>query len=135
MILTFLTRYREFGLLILRVGIGAIFICHGWPLLMEGPKEWIKLGAAMKFLGIDMFFKAFGLTAALTELIGGILLILGFAFRPACLFLAFNMTVATIMHFDKKDDFGIHTSHALSMAVLFFSLLLIGPGKYSVDKQ
>jgi putative oxidoreductase len=135
MLLTFLTKYREFGLLMLRVGLGAIFILHGWPLLMEGPKEWIKLGAAMKFLHVDMFFKAFGLAAVLSELFGGILLILGCLFRPACLLLAFTMTVATIMHFEKKDDFGLYTSHALSMAVVFYSLLLIGPGKFSVDKN
>ncbi|MGC3989335.1 MAG: DoxX family protein [Chthoniobacteraceae bacterium] len=135
MIMTFLTKYREAGLLLLRVGLGVIFILHGWPLLVEGPKEWIKLGAAMRFLHVDMFLKYFGLAAAVSEVAGGALMILGCLFRPACLLMAFTMTVATIMHFHKHDDFDLHTSHSLSMAIVFYCLLLIGPGKYSVDKQ
>ncbi len=43
MILRSLTRYRDAGLLILRIGIGIMFLYHGAPKLIGGPEKWEKL--------------------------------------------------------------------------------------------
>jgi putative oxidoreductase len=74
-----------------------------------------------------------GLLAALTEAVGGVLLILGLAFRPVCLLLVINLCVAIAMHLHKGglDD----AAHAIEDAVTFTGLFFIGPGKYSVDKR
>ena len=127
-----LTRYRETGLLILRLGIGVMFVFHGVPKLMGGPPMWKGVGAAMGNLGVSAVPVAWGFLAALSEAGGGVCLILGWAFRPACLMMALTMTVAATHHFKAGDGLA-GASHAVEAGILFASLLLIGPGKYSVD--
>ena len=40
MVLRFLDKYRDIGLLFLRIGIGVMFIMHGLPKLIGGPEKW-----------------------------------------------------------------------------------------------
>ena len=42
MVLTFLNKHRHIGLLVLRIGIGLMFILHGAPKLFDGPEKWVK---------------------------------------------------------------------------------------------
>ena len=129
-----LNKYKDFGLLIIRVGLGVMFIYHGYPKLMGGPKMWTGLGGATKYIGITFLPMMWGLLAALTETVGGVLLILGLAFRPVCLLLLINMSVAIASHFGKGD--GMMTaSHAIEDAIVFAGLFFIGPSAYSVDKK
>jgi putative oxidoreductase len=134
MILTGITKFREAGLLILRIGIGASFMAHGIPKLMGGPDKWAGVGKAMSNIGITFYPEAWGLMAALSETLGGLLLIIGLLFRPACLVLLFTMFIAGLMHLKAGDPFT-KWSHALEAGILFFALLFIGPGKYSIDKK
>ena len=120
---------RDLGLLILRVGIGASFMVHGFPKLLGGPEKWAKLGKAMEVFGVDFAPAFWGFMAAFSEFGGGLLLALGLAFRPACLLLLSTMVVASAMHLDRGDGFG-KASHAIEAAILFLSLLMIGPGKH-----
>jgi len=129
-----LDKYRDLGLLVLRVGIGAAFVCHGYPKLAGGPDVWARVGGALSALGIDSGHTVMGLVAGLSEFGGGLLLALGLWTRPACFFLLNTMIVATVMHVKAGDPF-MKYSHALEAAILFFSLLLIGPGKYSLDEK
>jgi putative oxidoreductase len=134
MLLKWLTKYRETGLLLLRIGLGVIFIAHGYPKLMGGKEEWAKLGGNMANLGIHFWPAMWGFMAMMAELGGGIMLILGLFFRPVLLIMTFNMFVAMVMHLHKGDSFATW-SHPATIAVVFLSLLLIGPGKYSLDRQ
>jgi len=139
MILRGLSKYRDAGLLLLRILIGLSFLAHGLPKLMDGPDLWIKLGKSMQFVGVGAYPIFWGLMAALSESVGGFLFLIGFAFRPACLFLLITMTVATTMHFHTTpgsffDKWEV-ASHATELGSLFLSLLLIGPGKFSVDRD
>jgi putative oxidoreductase len=72
--------------------------------------------------------------AAFAEFGGGILMILGFYFRPAVLLMAITMAVALRMHIGKGDPFGVY-SHALELGIIFICLLFVGPGKLSVDGE
>ena len=133
--LKFLGKYRDAGLLFLRLGLGTAFIIHGLPKLTGGPKLWAGIGKSMNHLGIDFLPTFWGFMAAATEGIGGILLILGFCHRPVCLLLAFTMVVATLTKYSGKSaDFATY-SHPLEMAVVFISLAVIGPGRLSIDKD
>ncbi len=132
MVFRFLDKYRDAGLLILRVGIGIIFVLHGLPKLIAGPETWMTLGGSMKALGVGFAPTAWGFMAAFSEFAGGILLTLGFFTRPACFFLLTTMIVATMMHIGKGDPF-LKYSHAMESGILFLSLILIGPGRYSLD--
>ncbi|OHB49781.1 MAG: DoxX family protein [Planctomycetes bacterium GWF2_40_8] len=134
MIFRFLDKYRDIGLLILRVGIGIMFMCHGLPKLIAGPETWTMLGGAMKSLEVGFTPMVWGFMAAFSEFAGGLLLVPGFFTRPACFFLLATMIVATSMHIGKGDPF-LKYSHAMEAGILFLSLIFIGPGKYSLDDQ
>ena len=126
-------KYKDLGLLILRVGIGLMFILHGWPKLIGGPEKWEQLGSSMELLRINFVPVFWGFMAAFAEVVGGALIMFGFLFRIACALLVITMFVATIRHMVAGDGFGGY-SHALEACILFLSLLFIGPGKYSLDK-
>ena len=134
MVFRFLDKYRDAGLLILRVGIGIMFAFHGYPKLVAGSEAWEIIGGSMKALGIGFAPTAWGFMASSSECVGGILLVLGFFTRPACFFLLMTMIVAAIMHIGNGDPF-LKYSHPMETGILFFSLILIGPGKYSLDGQ
>ncbi len=134
MVLRFLDKYRDIGLLILRVGIGIMFMIHGLPKLIAGPEKWMIFGGSMKALGVGFAPMVWGFMAALSEFAGGLLLALGFFTRPACFFLLATMIVATAMHISKGDPF-VKYSHAMEAGILFLSLIFIGSGKYSLDDQ
>jgi putative oxidoreductase len=136
MLLKFLAKYRDAGLLVMRIGLGIAFMIHGLPKLVGGPKVWKGVGSAMSNIGIHQWPEAWGFIAALTEGIGGVLLIMGAFYRPICLLLAFTMTIATLQQASdaKSRDFKVY-SHPLKMAVVFLGLAFIGPGRFSVDKD
>jgi putative oxidoreductase len=135
MLFKFLGKYRDPGLLILRLGLGALFLMHGIPKLAGGPKAWAKLGAAMGNLGIDFFPVFWGFMAAVTEGIGGVLLMVGLFYRPVCVLLCFTMIVATLTHKKSGDGFMEKTSRPLELAFVFLGLATVGPGRFSVDKD
>ena len=132
--LQFMDRFRDLGLLILRLGIGFMFIMHGLPKINGGPVMWEKLGLATGNLGIHVFPVFFGFMCAFAEFGGGILLILGFYTRLAALLMFINMAVAVTFHLSQGDGFNV-ASHAIEAAILFFSLILIGPGTHSIDEK
>lgn len=127
-----LNKYKDTGLLILRIGIGALFMYHGYPKLFGGPEKWTGVGKAMSAVGITFLPMIWGFIAAITEAVGGLLFLIGFAFRPASLFLMFTMIIASLMHLKNGDGLGT-ASHAMEMAFVFAGLLFIGPGKFSAD--
>lgn len=131
--LKFLGKFREFGLLAIRIGIGLSFMMHGSGKMFH-PEMWPQLGGALGIWGVNFAPAFWGFMAAFAEFGGGILMILGFLFRPAMAMMAFNMAVATSFHMHKGDDFNVY-SHALELGVLFFGLLFVGPGKLSLDGE
>jgi putative oxidoreductase len=132
--LRFLGRLRDFGLLVMRVGLGLAYIVHGSGKVFGGPAMWTQIGGSMANFGVTFAPMAWGILAAMAEFAGGILLILGFLFRPATIFLLFTMVVATVMLFKSGQNFGVY-SHPLKMAIVFLGLLFVGPGRYSLDKE
>ena len=122
------------GVLLLRLGIGVSFVCHGWPKLQAGPELWEPLGGAMAIWGIQFAPTFWGFVGSLAEFGGGLLLALGLFFRPTCIILIIQMIVATSSHLNQGQSFSEY-SHALEMAILFFCWLFIGPGSYSLDAR
>jgi len=118
------------GLLVLRVGVGIAFMAHGFPKLFMG-------GAAGLAKGMGAAGIPGGITGAYmagtAEFFGGIALLLGLLTRPAAFVMAFTMAVALSYHFSKGDNYQTY-SHALESGILFLSLLIAGPGKYSFDR-
>jgi putative oxidoreductase len=122
------------GLLVLRVGIGIVMMIHGVPKLMAGPELWEKLGMAMGAFGIHFAPAFWGFMAAFSEGVGGLCLILGLGVRIFAALMSFTMIVAVMMHYGKGDSFKVY-SHALSLAIVLFSLAVSGGGCYAIGAR
>jgi putative oxidoreductase len=133
MILTALSKYKDFGLLFLRIGIGGMFIFHGAPKMFGGPEGWERIGASMAIVGIKFLPVFWGFMASFSEFIGGICIILGLFFRPACILLTITMTIAASGHLSRGEGLR-RAAHAIENGIVFLSLIFIGPGKYSLDE-
>jgi putative oxidoreductase len=127
-------KYKDLGLLIIRIGLGVLFIYHGFPKLFGGSPHWERLGAAAGSVGIHFFPMLWGLLSALSETAGGFLLIIGLAFRPVCLLLVINLAVAASFTYAQSGSLGDAT-HAIEDAITFAGLFFIGAGRYSIDKS
>ena len=127
-------RLKDIGLLVLRLGIGGMFVYwHGWPKISGGTKEWTQIGHAMANLGVTGYPAFWGFMSALAEFVGGICLAVGLFFRPACAFLAFNMFVAALLHY-YTPAMRPMLSYPIEMGIVVVSLLLIGPGDYALGR-
>jgi len=133
-ILSRLSRHQNFGLLLMRLGIGAMMIFHGYPKLIGGPGMWNKIGGSMANVGMHDFPTFWGFMAAFAEGVCGLLFLIGFLFRPACLLLMITMVVASMHHFHAGDGWA-GASHAFELGVVFLAMFIIGPGRYSIDKS
>lgn len=129
-----LNKYKDSGLLLGRIGLGAMMMFHGIPKLSGGPKLWEKIGTSMHNLGIDFLPTFWGFMASFSEGIGGLLIVLGLLFRPSAILIIITLIVAAIQHFSAGDGW-MGASHAIETALAFLILLFIGPGKYSIDKK
>ena len=129
-----LAKHSDLGLLIVRVGVGAMFMTHGIPKLAKGPEGWERLGHTMRLLGVDVAPAFWGLAAGLAETLGGLMLVLGLWTRAVCIPLIFTMLMAAWQHLSKGDGLG-KASHAIEAGFLFIGLMLIGPGRFSIDER
>jgi putative oxidoreductase len=126
-----LERYRDLGLLLLRLGFGLGFVWfHGWPKIEGGVERWRGTGSAMRSVGIDFAPEMWGLAASLAESVGGLLVALGLLFRPAALAIAAVMLVATINHIATGQG---TPAHAFKNFWVMVGLFTVGPGRYSLD--
>jgi len=116
------------------MGLGVMFIMHGYPKLLGGPAMWEGVGGAMGEVGVTFLPLVWGLLAALAETLGGLFFLIGFLFRPAALIMAFTMLVASLHHLGNGDGLN-GASHAIEIGIVFLGFAFIGPGKYSVDKR
>jgi len=133
MSLKFMSKYSDFGLLVLRLVIGVLCIYYGAPKIFLGPVGWADLGNTLKVIGI-VFYPAFwGLAAIMSGFVGGFFFIIGFMFRTSCVFLFLTMLGSTAFHINKGHPF-LYVSQSIAAAALFFCLMFVGPGKLSVDK-
>lgn len=123
---------KDVGLLIIRAGIGAVFIKHGFGKIMQGPQSWSWLGSQMAVVGITFLPVFWGLCAVATEFLGGCALVLGIYTRIAAIFMACVMFVAIAYHLNKGDAFTV-TSHSISLLIVFIGLIVAGSGRFSID--
>jgi putative oxidoreductase len=128
-----LSRYHHFGLLVLRIGIGAMMIWHGFPKMIGGPDMWAKVGSSMAIFGVHDFPTFWGFMAAFAETVGGLLFLIGFLFRPALLLLIITMSVAALQSYKGNGMMG--ANHPIELGIVFLAMFIIGPGKYSIDKS
>ena len=128
----------DFGLLVLRVAFGTYIALHGWGKIYSDGNFGImpQLVEGVSAMGFPAP-TAFAWMAALTEFVGGILVVLGLLTRPAALALVFNMCVAAfVAHGD--DPWYAPGARSKENALLYLApfvlLLLVGAGRFAVDR-
>jgi putative oxidoreductase len=126
-------KFRDCGLLLLRVGIGLMFVTvHGFPKISGGAETWAGLGKTFNSVtGISFIPVFWGFMAAISEFGGGICLITGILFRPACALMLFTMLVAVTMNI--RGGYGFSgASQALELGIVLLSLIFIGSGRFTL---
>ena len=129
----FLGKYREAGLLIMRVSLGVLFIILTGPVLLGGASRWAIFGSAIRNVGLHSHFQIWGFIGAIFGCLGGALMIFGLFFRPGVLLV---LTI-TFVHLLGALEGGTMRGNiaAVELALILIGLLFVGPGKYSVDKN
>lgn len=120
------------GLLVLRVVVGAVFAAHGAQKVFE----FTIPGTIGSFAGMGVPLPEIAApVVAFVELVGGILLILGFFTRPVGILLAVDMVVALVaVHLPAGlwvGDGGYEFVAVLGVAAL--ALAFTGAGRFSLD--
>ncbi|RKX30389.1 MAG: DoxX family protein [Verrucomicrobia bacterium] len=127
-------RFTDFGILLLRVGLGIMMAWHGFPKFTGGVAAWTEIGGAMSFVGVTIYPVFWGFCAAVIEFFGGIALVFGLFTRLVSLLLCLTMAVAATMHLSIGD--GLQgASHAIELTIVFLAVIFIGPGRFSVDRR
>jgi len=104
------------------------------PNCLPGLKNGVNLVPQWKTWALLTHLSFWGFMAAFAETGGGVLLILGFLFRPAALLLLITMVVAAMKHLYGGDSL-MDASHSIELGIVFFGMFILGPGKYSMDKS
>jgi putative oxidoreductase len=119
------------GLLVLRLVAGTAMMFHGWPKIQHAT-SWMGPGAP-----VPGVFQAL---AALAEFGGGLCWVLGLLTPVASLLILGTMAVALgMVHLPKGDPFvafppgGPSYEPALGYLAIAVTLLLVGPGRLSLD--
>ena len=118
---------KDFGLLLIRIGIGAAFISHGW----------MKLESLPDIIG---FFHTFGLPAfvayfiSILEFVGGIAILIGAYVSVFGVLLALDMLFAIILVTGKMAAQRGFSAMELEFVLMTVSLgiALAGAGRHAV---
>jgi len=87
-------RVRDLAALIGRLGVGAVFIAHGWQKFFE----WGLDGTAASFVQMGVpAATASAWYAAIVELVAGVMLVVGVALPAAGVLLALDMAGALVL--------------------------------------
>lgn len=112
-----------FGLLLIRVAGGLIFLTHGW-MKIENMGQTVMFLSHMGIVAPIVYFISW------LEVVGGLALILGLATRLFGFLFGIEMLVAAIL-IGFSHGIGIE----LVLALVSFGIALTGSGKYSVYRM
>jgi len=124
-------KLRPLALLLLRIGLGAIFVYYGYPKFFGRTREHMD-----EMVHINHLPAYFVYIAGVLELGGGSLLVVGLLTRITGLLLAVEMAIAMWKgeHFFLQplavDQYGL----ALALSVGAFALATFGAGPISLDR-
>lgn len=121
-------KYHDLAILLIRIGVGVIFIMAGWGKLngIEGTAGFfgnigIPLPAVMAWV------------VAIVEFVGGLMVLTGTFIRIPAVLLAIIMVVALIT--TKLDQSFNAARLDLMLLLTSLALFMLGSGKYSIDSK
>ncbi len=120
--------FQFFAPTLLRLGLAAVFLVHGYPKVknVRGTGQWLE----------SIGFKPgtfWALVVAGTEFVGGIFMIVGLLVQPVAILMIVDMLVA-IWKVDYKRGFKNGWEFPFVLIVILLALLVLGPGAYAIDK-
>lgn len=130
-------QWIDIAVTLLRVAIGVCFVVHALGKLgVVGPGNMTGFVEWLKALGVP-FANVQARMAMLSELVGGACLALGLFMRPACVVLMCVMLVAALIG-HKGGGYLITNNppgneYTINLLVVLLTLLMFGPGPYSID--
>jgi putative oxidoreductase len=123
---------RPWGITVLRVVTGVIFLMHGWQKLTVFRVNGVT--GMFTNLGVPLP-NIFAIIVIAVELVGGAMLIIGLGTRWAALLIAIDMVVAILLVHLKNGFFSPKgVEHPLSLLAATICLVLAGSGTGSVDE-
>jgi putative oxidoreductase len=124
-----LGQWQALGWTLVRVVFGlSLALAHGLVKVTSGMEGFTRTVASLGF----PFPSFFAWCAALTELVGGLLIAVGLLTRPAAGLAAFTMLVALYRH--RADPFAT-AEKALLFLTVFVALAIAGAGPWSLDAR
>ncbi|MFZ2178399.1 MAG: DoxX family protein [Rhodococcus sp. (in: high G+C Gram-positive bacteria)] len=124
--------FRDLALLVARIGLGVVFVAHGWQKFFDAGVGATQ--ASFAAMGVPMPDIS-AIVAATVELAGGFLLLVGLATSIAGILLFLVMLGALILvHADKGvfvSDGGYELVVGLGVGALL--LAVVGAGRLSID--
>lgn len=132
-----LDRLQPWGALMLRLVLGAAMVYHGYSKVV--PPGGLHGNALAAMDHYSHFVATLGLppwlgyASALTEFLGGFLLIVGFLTRFAAFLVAINMTVALATVNLHKGY--IASEYSLALLAMALMLVFFGAGALALDRR
>ena len=122
-----LSAYRPQALAALRIMTALLFIEHGTQKFFNFPPAEQPFGDLMNLIGL----------AGLLEVIGGLLILVGFFTRPVAFVLCGFMAVAYFMAHAPQSFFPVNNrgDAAILFCFVFRYLTISGPGAYALDRD
>ncbi len=117
---------HNIGVLILRIAVGTIFVWHGWLKLSD-------MAMTVKFFGMIGYPGYVAYAVMLSELLGGIAILLGAWVAYSTIPIIVVMISAIVITGVHR---GVYWGHELELVLLAaaFAIACIGAGKYSLDR-
>jgi putative oxidoreductase len=122
---------KSWALLVLRIAAGIIFIYHGYGKLFGGAPGMEAFTGMVAKIGFPLPM-LFAYAAALSEFVGGIMILLGVFTQYAAIFTAIVMFVALV--FVKKFNLPA-ADPDIALLAISIALALMGGGKFSLWRK
>lgn len=127
----YLDRFEPLALLVMRLTLGTIMSVHGYHKVFGGLGHFAHMAGGM---GLPAWL---GYVSAFTELVGGLLLLIGLFTRVAAFAICINLCVAIwkvhwhngLLGWPDRPGFEF----PLAAATLAFGLIFLGAGPISID--
>jgi putative oxidoreductase len=124
----FLEKLRPLALLLLRCGLALVFGFHGYPKLFGKTAVFV---AAFERLGLPAYFVYI---AGITEVFGGLMLMLGLWTRVAALLLVFDMAAAMWKYNFNEGIYAVREYELpLVLGLAALAVATTGAGLFSLD--
>ena len=122
-----LSAYQPLALAALRIMTALLFIEHGTQKFLNFPPAKKPFGDLMNMIGL----------AGVLEIVGGLLILLGFLTRPVAFVLCGFMAVAYFMAHAPESFFPVNNQGdaAILFCFVFLYLTVAGPGAFALDNR